>query len=87
MTEDKKNSRKFLVWVVWGFVTLVVIAYAVAIAIITKQIADSAVNLVEKSLGYFFGVSMLYLGVNAGQKVGLAFADKFSVAEDAEEEK
>lgn len=83
----KTDSRKFIVWIVWLFVTLGVIAFCVAVMIITKKFADNLVGLIEKSLSWFFAISMMYLGVNVGQKVGLAFADKISkqVEETVEE--
>ena len=70
----KTDSRKFVVWLVWLIITILVIAWCALVMIITKQIQDQLIGLVEKSLSYFFAVSMMYLGVNVGQKVGLAFA-------------
>ena len=83
----KTDSRKFVVWIVWLIVTLLVIAFCAATMIITKKFADNLVGLIEKSLSWFFAISMMYLGVNVGQKVGLAFADKISkqVEETVEE--
>lgn len=83
----KTDSRKFVVWIVWLIVTLLVIAFCAAVMIITKKFADNLVGLIEKSLSWFFAISMMYLGVNVGQKVGLAFADKISkqVEETVEE--
>lgn len=84
----KTDSRKFVVWLVWLIITVLVIAWCALVMIITKQIQDQLVGLVEKALSYFFAVSMMYLGVNVGQKVGLAFADKiFKQAEETVEEK
>ena len=84
----KTDSRKFVVWLVWLIITVLVIAFCAAIMIITKQFADNLVGLIEKSLSWFFAISMMYLGVNVGQKVGLAFADKISKqAEETVEEK
>ena len=75
-TETKKtDSRKFIVWIVWLIVTLVIIAWCTVVIIATKQIADSTVSLLERIIGYFFAISMMYLGVNVGQKMGFAFAD------------
>ena len=74
----KTDSRKFVVWLVWLIITILVIAWCGLVMIITKQIQDQLVGLIEKALSYFFAVSMMYLGVNVGQKVGLAFADKIS---------
>ena len=83
----KTDSRKFVVWLVWLIITILVIAWCALVMIITKQIQDLLINLVEKALSYFFAVSMMYLGVNVGQKVGLAFAEKLlPKTEEPEEE-
>lgn len=78
-TEEKENtkfqSRKFVVWVVWLVLCLLVLAGCVVTMIITKTILDSMTGLIEKVITSFFAISMMYLGVNAGQKVGFAFAD------------
>ena len=71
----KRDSRKFVVWMVWFFITILVIAWCAAVMIITKQIEQSMVTLTEKVLSFFFAVSMMYLGMNVGQKMGFAFAD------------
>lgn len=78
MAEKKTDSRKFVVWLVWLIVSLVVIALCVTIIIITKDTSDSMVNLIEKILSYFFAVSMMYLGVNVGQKIGFSIAEALS---------
>ena len=72
----KTDSRKFVVWLTWLVITVLVIAWCAVVMIATKQIVDSLVSLAEKTLAWFFAISMMYLGVNVGQKVGLAFADK-----------
>jgi len=66
--ELKPTSRKFIVWIVWGIVTLGIIA----IALIKQTVSDS---LIEKVLGYYFGISMMYLGVNVGQKAAISISD------------
>ena len=47
-------------------------------------------SLLEKVLEWFFILSMMYLGVNVGQKGALAFADalknKYSTKEETEDE-
>lgn len=83
-TKKKLESRKFVVWLVWCIIAIVVLAYCVAVVVITKDFTDQLGSLVEKVLGWFFGVSMLYIGANAGQKVGFAFADAMSDKKDAE---
>lgn len=62
----KTDSRKFVVWFTW---VLLVIALGVYTFIVKQE------NLLEKALDYFFAVSMMYLGVNVGQKVAYAFSD------------
>ena len=79
----KTDSRKFVVWLVWLIITVLVIAYCIAISIITKTITEQVTNLILKTLGWFFAISMMYLGVNVGQKVGLAFADKLMPKEES----
>ena len=84
--ENKKtDSRKFVVWLVWLIITILVIAWCALVMVITKQIQDQLVGLVEKALSYFFAVSMMYLGVNVGQKVGLAFAEKLLAKSETQE--
>lgn len=86
MSEEKgkkTDSRKFIVWIVWLIITILVIAWCALVMIITKQIQEQLVGLVEKALSYFFAISMMYLGVNVGQKVGLAFADKLMPKEES----
>ena len=86
MAETKKtDSRKFVVWLVWLIITILVIAWCALVMIITKQIQDQLIGLIEKSLAYFFAVSMMYLGVNVGQKVGLALAEKLLNKEEENE--
>lgn len=78
---SKLSSRKFVVWLVWLLLTAGTVVYM----FISK---DS--TLVEKALGRFFTLSMMYLGVNVGQKGALAFADalknKYSNKEETENE-
>lgn len=80
-TSKKTDSRKFVVWLVW-------LVIALAIGVYTFIAKNSA--LLEKVLGWFFTLSMMYLGVNVGQKGALAFADalknKYSNKEEMEDE-
>lgn len=80
-TSKKTDSRKFIVWLVWLLIAL-------AISIYTFITNDSV--LLEKVLSWFFTLSMMYLGVNVGQKGALAFADalknKYSNKEETEDE-
>lgn len=82
----KTNSRKFVVWLTWLIITVLVIIWCAVVMIATKQIVDSLVSLAEKALSWFFAISMMYLGVNVGQKVGLAFAEKLLKQEDSNDE-
>ena len=75
-TDSKLSSRKFVVWLVW----LILTAGTVVYMFISK---DS--TLVEKTLDSFFYVSMMYLGMNVGQKVGFAISDTDSVLKAADE--
>lgn len=89
--EEEKNkktdSRKFVVWITWLVISILVIAWCAIVMIVTKQIVEGLVSLIEKTLAWFFAISMMYLGVNVGQKVGLAFADKLIPKETEEENK
>ena len=80
-TSKKTDSRKFVVWLVWLLIAL-------AIGVYTFIAKDT--TLLEKVLGWFFSLSMMYLGVNVGQKGALAFADalknKYSNKEETENE-
>lgn len=80
-TAKKTDSRKFVVWLVW-------LVIALAIGVYTFIAKNSA--LLEKVLGWFFTLSMMYLGVNVGQKGALAFADalknKYSHKEETKDE-
>ena len=80
-SKKKLESRKFVVWLVWCTISVAVIGYCFLIAIVTKQFTENFVSLVEKVLGWFFGVSMMYIGANATQKVGFAFADAMKTEE------
>jgi len=85
--ENKKtDSRKFVVWLTWLVITVLVIVWCAVVMIATKQIVNSLVSLAEKTLAWFFAISMMYLGVNVGQKVGLAFADKLLKSEEKDVE-
>lgn len=83
--DEKLKSRKFAVWLVWLFITICVIIFCAIVMIVTKQITDAMTGLIEKTLGWFFAVSMMYLGVNAGQKAALAMADSLNKNKGEEE--
>lgn len=84
--KKKVDSRKFVVWITWLVVTLVVVAWCTVVMIMTKQIVDSLVALAEKTLAWFFAISMMYLGVNVGQKMGFAFADALTAKYEKDNE-
>ena len=65
-TSKKIESRKFIVWLVWLIITI-------AISVYTFIVKDS--TLLEKVIDDLFCVSMMYLGMNVGQKGIYAFAD------------
>ena len=76
MEEKKKtDSRKFVVWLTWLIISVLMIAWCTIVILITKQITELLVGLIEKVLAYFFAVSMMYLGVNVGQKAAFALSD------------
>lgn len=85
-TKKKLESRKFVVWLVWCIIAVVIVLYSIAVVVITKDFTETLGTMLEKVLGWFFGVSMLYIGANAGQKVGFAFADAMSVNKEGETE-
>lgn len=64
--ESKLSSRKFVVWLIWLILTIAVVVYT----FITQE-----TDLLHKALESFFAISMMYLGMNVGQKIGFAFAD------------
>ena len=81
ISQKKTDSRKFIVWLIWLIITL-------AIGVYTFIAKDP--TLLEKVLGWFFTLSMMYLGVNVGQKGALAFAaalkNKYSNKEETNDE-
>lgn len=83
---DKMTSRKFLVWLVWLILTVLVLVGCVVTAIMQKGISDIVGELIEKELSSFFAISMMYLGVNVGQKAALAWCEtKRRETEESEE--
>lgn len=77
-TQTKLKSRKFIVWTVWLVLTVLILAFSIGVMIVTKTMPETLTALIEKVLGWFFAVSMMYLGMNAGQKVGFAISDAIS---------
>lgn len=91
-TEEKEKSskfqsRKFLVWVVWGVITFVVAAVVVICCIKNILEAKTAIELLTAVIQDFFYISLLYLGVNAGQKIGFAVSDAIAGKSSNNEER
>ena len=84
--EDKLKSRKFAVWIVWLIITILVILFCTVVMIVTHNITQELTSLIEKVLGWFFAISMMYLGVNAGQKAAFAIGDAISSHLETEKE-
>lgn len=72
---SKFQSRKFLVWIVWGVITFVVAVVVIICCIKNILEAKTAIELLTAVIQDFFYISLLYLGVNAGQKIGFAVSD------------
>ena len=75
---SKLQSRKFVVWLVWYIIAIVNLVIDAIVIIITKNVTAEMVSLTEKVLGWFFAISMMYLGMNVSQKVGFALSDALS---------
>lgn len=77
MKEEKKktDSRKFIAWITWLAILIVAFVITLSVIVITKNVPTQVMDFVMAIIQYFFWVTMLYLGANVGQKVGLAFAD------------
>lgn len=82
---SKLQSRKFVVWLVWCIIAITNLVIDVIIVIVTRNITAEMMSLTEKVLGWFFAVSMMYLGMNAGQKVGFAISDALASKVENEE--
>lgn len=80
------KSRKFAVWLVWLILTVLIVLFCALVMIITHEITESMTGLIEKTLSWFFAISMMYLGVNAGQKVGYAIGDALGAKKEQKPE-
>ena len=88
METEKKNktdSRKFIVWLSWLIISVTVLVLGIIAVVITSTRGEGVVELIEKVLEWFFAVSMMYLGMNVGQKLGYAFADSLLYNKEKEE--
>lgn len=83
--DTKHTSRKFLVWCVWLALTIAVIVFCGVTMFVSHELTENMSGLIEKSLGWFFAISMMYLGVNVGQKAALALSDALTKTEDKDE--
>lgn len=83
-TKKKTDSRKFIVWLCFTILTFLVVVTCSVVAIFKKELTDVMVDLIKSTIGSYTVVSSIYLGANAGQKIGFAIADAKS--EHKEEE-
>lgn len=72
---NKLSSRKFAVWLMWLIITVLVILSSTIMSIVIKE--ESLSEIVKQSLDSFYKVSMMYLGMNVGQKTAFAISDIF----------
>lgn len=84
--DEKLKSRKFAVWLVWLVLTVIILLFCALVMIITKEITESMTSLIEKTLSWFFAISMMYLGVNAGQKAAFAIGDALGTKKETNTE-
>ena len=66
--DAKTRNRKFYVWITWLIISIFIIVCCVIVMIIKNQLADNLIILIEKTLSWFFAISMNYFEVNVGQK-------------------
>lgn len=81
---NKMQSRKFVVWVVWLVLAVAIIVSSTVIMVILHEVNDILVTTTEKVLSWFFYVSMMYLGVNVGQKAAFALSDALKKKQEEE---
>lgn len=87
MAEEEKSkmqSRKFVVWVVWLVLAVAIIVSSTVIMVILHEVNDILVTTTEKVLSWFFYISMMYLGVNVGQKAAFALSDALKKKQEEE---
>ncbi len=84
--DEKMKSRKFAVWLVWLILTVLIVLFCTVVMIITHEITESMTSLIEKTLSWFFAISMMYLGMNAGQKAAFALSDAITGQKEKDEE-
>lgn len=81
---NKMQSRKFVVWVVWLVLAVAIIVSSTVIMVILHEVNDILVTTTEKVLSWFFYISMMYLGVNVGQKAAFALSDALKKKQEEE---
>ena len=86
MADSKLTSRKFMVWITWLVISILIAIVMAATLIVTKNVPDSLVSLFVKIIEYFFIISLVYLGVNLGQKGIEVLKEKVEVQEESTEE-
>ena len=72
-------------WLVWCIIAIVNLVIDAIVIVITKNVTAEMVSLTEKVLGWFFAISMMYLGMNVGQKAAFAIGDAISGHSETEE--
>ena len=82
---SKLQSRKFLVWFVWCVIVIANLVIDAVVIVCTKNVTAEMLSLTEKVLGWFFAISMMYLGMNVSQKVGFALSDALTSKGEKEE--
>ena len=84
-TKEKVTSRKFLVWVTWLVISIIILVVCAAGVFITRELSESFTALIEKIITSFFYISMMDLGVNVVQKGAFAISDVLSGKKEEEE--
>lgn len=80
--DKKATGRKFSVWLIWLFISVLTFIIFGFVVFVTKTVPDNLVDLVKLSLKYFFFISAEYLGVNVIQKGIYAAKDVLGKADE-----
>lgn len=83
--DSKFKSRKFCIWITWLAIFVIISICAIIGFFVVKDKGDVFMGTLTKTLDYFFYISMLYLGVNLGQKGIYALKDIKKPILDTEE--
>lgn len=84
--DGKLQSRKFVVWIVWLVLAVLIIVSSTVVMVMLHEVNDILLTTTEKVLSWFFYVSMMYLGMNVGQKAVFALSDVFKPKDEKQEE-